>query len=103
VAKPDYSDRIDESVGRVPYEYRETSNPAAVGWTWTSDGREFSLVWSRDETPLMYSIRGSDGKWTHMSARHPRMSGISTLKAARDVAEWFINGHMLPENDSAYE
>lgn len=100
--KPDYSDRIDESVGRVPHKYQEVANPAAVGWRWTSDGRDHELVWSRDETPMTYSIRGADGKWNHMVTRHPRMAGITKLDAAREVAEWFINGHMLPEADSAY-
>lgn len=101
--KPDYSDRIDPSVGRVPHDYTEISNPAAVGWRWISDGRDHELVWSRSTEPMMYSIKGTDGRWNHHPSRHPKMAGIAKLDDAREIAEWFINGHMLPENDSGYQ
>lgn len=101
--KPDYSNRINVELGRVPHTYRENSNPAAVGWAWTSDGRDHELVWSRDTNPMTYSIRSAGGRWNTMVTRNPKMENIKTLKEAREVAEWFINGHMLPENDSAYE
>lgn len=101
--KPDYSDRVNVELGRVPHVYMERTNPAAVGWAWTSNGRDHELVWTRDEDPMTYSIRGTDGRWVTTVTRHPKMVGITKLADAREVAEWFINGHMLPEHDSAYE
>lgn len=101
-SKPDYSDRINVELGRVPHTYRELRSPIAICWEWESSGNLHQLVWDREPTPMTYGVR-VDGRWTHMVNRDPKASGITTIKAAREYAEYFVNGHMLPEHDSAYE
>ena len=106
-----YADRIDPELGRVPVHYAETHEPImdTYVWFWQSGTdkpkwhvRDNEVTWLGPGLGLVWGKR-VDGKWRNLRIMADFAQGLQDLSAARDAVEFFCNGHMLPENDSAYQ
>lgn len=76
----------------------ERSNPAAVGWRWTTEGgSECEIAWPRGTSYLLFSLKPTvgtyAGRWipTEVMNRDRWSVEPTTLDRAREVAKQFVD------------